>query len=67
MTPTEYRDALKSLGLTQSGAGPFLGVDPVTSRRWASGKAAVPGSVSKLLRLMVVMKLTPEKVEEWLS
>jgi len=67
MTADEYRTTIKRLGLTQSGAGKLIGVTEVTSRRWASGTAPVPGPVSKLFRLMVALKLTPEKVAELLN
>lgn len=63
MTPNQYRDAIKRLGLSQRGAGAFLGVDERTSRRWAIGEASIPESVGKLLRLMVRLKLTPEDVK----
>jgi hypothetical protein len=63
MTADQYRSALKRVGLSQRGAGVFLGVDERTSRRWAAGDAAVPESVAKLLRLMVRLKLTHEDVK----
>lgn len=67
MTADEYREALKRLGLTQVGAAAFLQVNGVTSRKWATGKSPVPPAVSMLFRLMIALKLTPEKVEEWLT
>jgi transcriptional regulator with XRE-family HTH domain len=67
MPADEYRDTIKRLGLTQAGAGRFLGVTEVTSRRWATGRVLVPQTVAKLLSLMVALKLTPEKVDEWLE
>ncbi len=65
MTPTEYRDALKSLGLTQTGAGAFLDVHDVTARRWA--KRGPPAPVAKFLRTMVALKFTPAYVNSVLS
>lgn len=62
MTPTQYRAAIERVGLSQRGAGAFLGVDERTSRRWAAGDAAIPESVAKLLRLMVRLKLDPNDV-----
>lgn len=35
MTSTEYRDALKSLGLSQVSASKVLGINERTSRRYA--------------------------------
>jgi len=42
MTPTQYRAAIKLLGLSQVKAGKFLGVNERTSRRWALGEYDVP-------------------------
>lgn len=53
MTPTQYKDAITSLGLSQVGAARLLGLDPRTSRRFASGEAPVPRAVALALRLMV--------------
>lgn len=63
MTPNQFRAAIEAIGLSQRGAGLFLGVDERTSRRWALGEAAIPESVAKLLRLMVRLKLSPEDVK----
>lgn len=69
MTKDEYREILRSLGLTQVGAARFLDVHPVTSRRWASGEADVPPPVAKLLRFMAAMEFTTEyvarQIERW--
>lgn len=67
MTADEYRDAIKRLGLSQTAAGEFLGVNPVTSRRRATGAVKVPPECAMLLRLMLKLKLTPAKVHEWLG
>lgn len=67
MTADEYRNAIKRLGLSQTAAGEFLGVNPVTSRRRATGAVKVPPECAMLLRLMIAMKLTPSKVEEWIG
>lgn len=61
MTPTEYRAALKLLSLTQNGAAEFVGVNPVTGRRWA--KHGPPAPVAKLFRLMLALKFTPSYVD----
>lgn len=62
MTGTEYRSALKQLGLTQVGAGRLLGVNPVSSRRWAA--TGVTGTAELLLRLLLNGKITPGDLEE---
>lgn len=53
MTHTEYREAIKSLGLSQVGAARLFGVDPRTSRRWALGELPVPRAVELALKLML--------------
>ncbi len=63
MTPKQYADAIERLGLSQRGAGRFLGVDERTSRKWIAGDARIPESAAKLLRLMVRLKIKPEDVE----
>ncbi|WP_336491789.1 helix-turn-helix domain-containing protein [Methylobacterium nigriterrae] len=67
MTADEYRAVLKQLDLTQAAAATFLGIEEVTSRRWATGKSRVHGAAEKLLRLMIAMKLTPEQVSKCLD
>jgi DNA-binding transcriptional regulator YiaG len=63
MTPKQYADAIERLGLSQRGAGKFLGVDERTSRKWIAGDTRIPESAAKLLRLMVKMGLKPEDVK----
>ena len=63
MTPKQYAEAIERLGLSQRGAGKFLGVDERTSRKWIAGDARIPESAAKLLRLMVQLKLKPEDVK----
>lgn len=53
MTHTEYRESIKSLGLSQVGAARLFGVDPRTSRRWALGELPVPRAVELALKLML--------------
>lgn len=67
MDGISFRRALASLNLPLYKAAPFLGVSDATVRNWANGRARVPQSVSMLLRLMLALKLTPEKVMEWLE
>jgi len=53
MTPTQYKRIIKALGMTQGGAGRFLGVSVRTAHRYCSGEAEIPTSVALLLRAMV--------------
>jgi hypothetical protein len=61
MNHIEYRALIDALGLTQVGAGEFLGVGDRTSRRYAGG-GPIPGPVIILLRYMARKKLKPEDV-----
>ncbi len=61
MTPKQFADAIERLGLSQRGAGKFLGVDERTSRKWIAGDARIPEAVAKLLRLMIRLKVTPDE------
>ena len=63
MTADEYRAALDALGLTQAGAGHFLGYNERTSRRWADGELEVPLVVEKFLRLMLARHIKPDQVD----
>ena len=58
MTPDQYRAALIQLGLSLNKAAVFLNVDERQSRRWANGDAEIPASVAKLLRLMILRKIS---------
>ena len=62
MTPKQYEEAIDRLGLSQRKAGPFLGVNERTSRKWVAGESRIPDAVAKLLRLMVRLKLKPDEV-----
>jgi hypothetical protein len=62
MTPKQYKDAIKTLGLSQQRAGEWLGVAPRTSQGYALGEYPVPEPIAKLLRLMVKLGLKPDDV-----
>jgi hypothetical protein len=63
MTPTQYKAAIRTLGLSQHLAGDWLGIGRRTSQGYALGEYPVPEPVAKLLRLCVKMKLKPEDVK----
>jgi DNA-binding transcriptional regulator YiaG len=52
MTPTDFRNTLARLGLSQTGASRVLGVSDRQVRRWASGDIDVPQPVVKILRML---------------
>lgn len=60
MNGTEYRQAVKDLGLNLTSAGHFLGLTERTSARYASGGA--PLHIAMLLKLMIRHGLKPEEV-----
>lgn len=63
MTPTEYRAAIKALGLSQERAGDWLGIGKRTSQSYALGESRIPEPVAKLLRIMIELKLNPDQIE----
>lgn len=63
MSPTQFRNALRRLDLTQQGMASLLGADERTARRWALGERAVPSCVAIVLRLLVAGKITTADVE----
>lgn len=63
MTPTQYKAAIKALGLSQQRAGDWLGIGRRTSQGYALGEYPVPEPTAKLLRLCVKLKLNPEDVK----
>lgn len=62
MTPTQYKAAIKALGLSQERAGDWLGIGRRTSQGYALGEYPVPEPTAKLLRLVVRLGLRPSEV-----
>ena len=62
MTATQYKAAIKALGLSQQKAGDWLGVSLRTSQAYALGESPVPVATAKLLRLCIKMGLDPKAV-----
>jgi len=50
MTPADLRAALARLGLSQSEAARYCGVDPRSMRRWLRGDRRIPGPVVELVK-----------------
>lgn len=57
MTAQDYQEALENLGLPARNrhvlAGQMLGVSERTSWRYAQGESAIPGSVERLLAMLL--------------
>jgi enterochelin esterase-like enzyme len=64
MTAKQYRDAIQTLGMSQTRAAQFFKVDDQTSRRWALGQSEIPEAVAMLPRLMIRLRLKPEQLTE---
>ena len=66
MSPREFTRTIKRLGMTQAGAGRFLGVSERTARRYISGDAEMSVAEVLLLRACVEFNLEPI-VPKWRS
>ena len=70
MTPTQLRDTLARLGLTQTGAARLLGVDERTMRRWCAEEGTpqhrrMPEPAARLLRLLAAqMGVMPQETPD---
>ena len=60
MTASRYKAIIAEFGLTQEGAGLWLGVHKRTGQNYAA--KGPPEPVAKLLRLMIRLKLKPSDV-----
>lgn len=58
VTPTQYRDAISRLGLSQVEAAHFLGLSVRTSHGYANDQP-VPRAIALLLRLMIDWQIDP--------
>ena len=59
MTPERYRKLIAKLGLSQRGAGRFLGVSTTQSARMALGTANVPPPIAMLLEVLAAHGIAP--------
>jgi hypothetical protein len=65
MTGPDYRIAIAKLGMSQRRAARFFEAGRTTGFRWA--EEGPPAAVSMLLRLMIVLRITPAWVDYWLG
>lgn len=64
MTPTQFRNALDRLDLSQVGAARLFGyADGRAVRRYISGDRSIPAPVAILLRLMLAGKISVDDVD----
>ncbi len=59
MTPTEYRAALSTLGLSQLAAGRWLGVSPKTAQNYATVGPSGPAARAIMMALTHGLTTTP--------
>jgi hypothetical protein len=65
MTPSEYRDLLSALDLTQAGAARLLGVSGDEARRWASENKRgrnISRPAERFLKFLLAAKIKPDRV-----
>jgi DNA-binding transcriptional regulator YiaG len=53
MTPSQFKDALRELGISQRQFAREIEVDVTTVNRWANGKAEITGPAKAYLNLRV--------------
>lgn len=61
MTSTEFRAALAALGMSQARLARTLGIDKVTTHRWANDVVPAPKAVELLL---IIWQAHPELIPE---
>ena len=61
MTADEYKLKLAMLGVSQTAFGAWVGVHPVTAKKWAAD--GPPTLAAKWLRYMTAKKLTPNDID----
>jgi|KBSMisStaDraftv2_1062788.scaffolds.fasta_scaffold2709861_1 transcriptional regulator with XRE-family HTH domain len=66
MTPRQFKNAIKELGLTQAAAGRYLDVSERTANRYAKGTARIPAPSAILLRLLIQYGIKPF-IPKWIS
>ena len=59
MTPERYRKLIAKLGLSQRGAGRFLGVSATQSARMALGTASIAPPIAMLLEVLAAHDIAP--------
>lgn len=64
MTPTDYRNTLAALGISQARLGRLVKVNKDTPTNWAKGNTEVPGAVALVLRALAAGIVTIDQLEE---
>jgi len=66
MTARQFKQALKTLSISQASAGRYLGVSERTANRYCKGTAAVPPASAMLLRALIHYGVKP-LAPKWVS
>jgi DNA-binding transcriptional regulator YiaG len=67
MTGPELKEHVEHFAMSQNSMARWLGVDDRTMRRWIADDVPTPKAVSILLRLMRLLRLSPEIVDKMLG
>ena len=59
MSPREFSRTIARLGMSQAGAGRYLGVSERTAYRYAKGETDIPAAQVLLLRALVALDIKP--------
>lgn len=62
MTGRQWRNALKTLGLSIVGAAPVFGIKRRQSQRYAAGESDIPDPLAKLVRLALAHGLSADDI-----
>jgi DNA-binding transcriptional regulator YiaG len=62
MTPSQYRKALNTLGLSQEALARLLEITGRTSNRWMAGDVPIPKSVSLVLLYWIKTGVRPDEI-----
>jgi len=62
VTPKQFVEALDRVGFSQRGFARCIDTDERQIRRWVAGDERIPGSVARLLRLMIALGLTEKDI-----
>ena len=63
LTPSQFKRAIRALGLSQGRAAKLCGYYPGTAKKWASGGRKVPEPVAIILQLLQAGVLTVKQLE----
>lgn len=63
MTPTDYRNTLAALGISQARLARLVKVNKDTPTNWGQGRTEIPGAVETLIKALVSGLVTIDQLE----